>query len=229
MLTQLERTSRTSWARNIDQFRLIWPDTEVVRFLGHTARRGQRAGLRALDLGCGGGRHLACMAREGFEVYGVDYNPPSLELARQAVHAEGRTARLVTADIAVPPFADEQFDIVVAWGVLFNTTPDRTLVMMREIRRMLKPGGRLLANWRTVEDDLRHRGKQVAEQTYLLDEQADSLGLTGTLYTFSTRNDLDRVYERADLHVDNVERHDSWINNLSIYCSWWIVWATRTC
>ncbi|MBN1342021.1 MAG: methyltransferase domain-containing protein [Phycisphaerae bacterium] len=226
MLSQLEQVSRTSWERNIDEFRLIWPDTEVVRFLGHTARRGQRSGLRVLDLGCGGGRHLACVAREGFEGYGIDYNAVGLEQARQSVAAEGQPSRVVLADVADPPFADERFDIVLAWGVLFHTTPDRAVTMLRQIRRLLKPGGRMLANWRSDEDDMQHRGKRVDERTYLMGDDAES-GLAGTLYTFSARADLESTYAQADLRIDNLERRDLWINNLSMHCSWWIVWAGK--
>ena len=227
MLEQLEQVSRTSWERNIDEFRLVWPDTEVVRFLGKTVRRGERAGLRALDLGCGGGRHMACMAREGFDVWGVDYNAVGLEQARKAVMAEGQAARVALADVADPPFADGAFDIVLAWGVLFHTTPDRAVTMLREVRRMLKPGGHVLANWRSDQDDMRRRGKRVDERTYLMGEQAGAFGLTGTLYTFSSQADLERSYEQAGLRIDNVERRDLWINNLSMRCSWWIVWASR--
>ncbi len=227
MLTEVEQVSRDSWQRNIDEFRLIWPDTEVVRFLGHTVRRGERSGVRVLDLGCGGGRHLACMAREGFDVYGVDYNTVPLEQARQAVAAEGQNPRLVLADVGDPPFADEQFDVVLAWGVLFHTTPDRAVTMLRHIRRMLKPDGRVMANWRSDQDDMRSRGKRVDGGTYLMGEQAGAFGLTGTLYTFSTREDLEHRYEQAGLRIDNVERRDLWIDNMSMRCSWWIIWASR--
>ena len=227
MQGQLEQVSRASWQRNLDDYRMIWPDTEVVRFLGHTVPRSERSGWRVLDLGCGGGRHLACMAREGFEVHGLDYNTVALDQARRAVASEGQVPRLVLADVAEPPFGDQRFDVVLAWGVLFHTTSDRATTMLRHIRRMLKPGGRMLANWRSDEDDMRHRGKLVDGRTYLMDEQAGPLGLTGTLYTFSAQEDLEQSYDEADLHIDNLERRDLWIDDMSIRCSWWIVWASR--
>jgi hypothetical protein len=74
---------------------------------------------------------------------------------------------------------------------------------------------------------MQRRGKRVDERTYLMGEQAGAFGLTGTLYTFSSRSDLEYSYEQAGLWIDNVERRDLWINNLSMRCSWWIVWASR--
>lgn len=227
MLSEVEQISRRAWQQNIDQYRMIWPDTEVVRFMGHTVKRGERSGVRVLDLGCGGGRHLACLAREGFEVYGLDYNSVALDQARRAVTGEGQAARLALADVADPPFADGMFDIVLAWGVLFHTTTDRAETMLRQIRRMLRPGGRLLANWRVDEDDLRKRGRQIGDGTYLMSERASSFGLAGTLYTFNTRSSLENAYAQANLRIDNIERRDLWIDNLTTQCSWWIVWASR--
>lgn len=227
MLNPLEQESRAAWERNIDTHRLIWPDAEVVRFLGHSFARGERQGRRALDIGCGGGRHLACMAREGFEVYGLDYNVNALDQARRAVVREGQPGRVLLGDIAALPIADARLDVVVAWGVLFNTTADRSVTMLRQIRRVLKPDGRLLANWRTSHDDLRHRGKKIEGRTYLLSEEAGAFGLEGTLYSFYPRRDVEKIYERGGFRVDNIERRDLWINNLAVHCSWWIVWASK--
>ncbi len=227
MLDALEQTSRTAWEKNLDTHRLLWPDTEIVRFLGHAIPRGQRSGLRALDIGCGGGRHLACLAREGFEVFGLDYNLNALQQAGEAVRSEGKPSRMMLADVVNLPIGSEQFDLVLAWGLLFATTLDRSLSMMRRVREILRPGGRLLANWRTHVDDLRKTGKKVEGKTYVLGEKADAFSLSGTLYSFLNRKDVERLYARSGLTIDNIERRDLWINNLSVHCSWWIVWASR--
>ncbi len=241
MQSQLERVSRRAWQRNLDGFRLIWPDAEVVRFFGRLAPRGERSGIRVLDLGCGGGRHLACLTREGYEAWGVDYNEIGLAQAQEVVLAEGGEPRLALADVADPPYADGFFDAVLAWGILFHTTPDRAATMLSQIRRVLRPGGRVLSNWRSDEDDLRKQGRPVDPQrdgvcggeadalgkTYLMSGGAAVHGLEETLYTFSSREDLEDRYGQAGLAIDNLERRDLWINNMTMRCSWWIVWATK--
>ena len=99
-----------------------------------------------LDVGCGGGRtlqKLAAMAPEG-KVHGVDYAAGSVGAAR-ATNAQLIEAGRVTierASVSKLPFPDSKFDLVTAvetqyyWPDLVND--------MREIRRVLKPGGTLL-------------------------------------------------------------------------------------
>ena len=51
-------------------------DTEAARFLDELiARLGLRRGARALDLGCGAGRHSKYLASKGFQVTGMDLAP----------------------------------------------------------------------------------------------------------------------------------------------------------
>jgi len=99
-----------------------------------------------LDVGCGGGRtiqKLAAMATEG-KVSGIDYAQGSVAASR------GKNARLIQAgrveiqqaSVSQLPFPDNKFDLVTAvetqyyWPDLVND--------MREILRVLKPGGRLV-------------------------------------------------------------------------------------
>lgn len=103
-------------------------------------------GCVALDVGCGGGRtieKLAATATEG-KVYGVDYASGSVAVSRnknaQAI-AAGRV-KIKQASVSQLPFADNKFDVITAietqyyWPDLPND--------MREIFRVLKPGGALL-------------------------------------------------------------------------------------
>lgn len=97
---------------------------------------------RVLEVGCGAGTDLIRFARGGAIVTGVDLAPSSIRLAAQNFAHEGRKAELMVADGEALPFRDAQFDFVYAHGVVQYTTNDRALV--RECRRVLKPGGTAL-------------------------------------------------------------------------------------
>lgn len=93
---------------------------------------------RVLDIGCGTGELAERIARElGVEVVVADLSPRMVHLARE----RGLEARL--ADIEDLPFADGEFDCVVAAWVIYHA-PDRDRAI-RELARVLRPGGRLVA------------------------------------------------------------------------------------
>ncbi len=96
-------------------------------------------GRRVLEVGCGAGTDLIRFARNGANVAGVDLAPSSIALASTNFGLENRAAQLAVADGQALPFRDGCFDLVYAHGVVQYTTDDRALV--RECRRVLKPGG----------------------------------------------------------------------------------------
>lgn len=103
---------------------------------------GDVSGRRILDAGCGSGPLAAALHAKGAVVTGFDVSAAMIDLARQRL---GDDADLHVADLAAPlPFADAQFDDVVACLVLHYledwTNP------LAELRRVLKPGGRLLVS-----------------------------------------------------------------------------------
>jgi SAM-dependent methyltransferase len=117
------------------------------------ARVPARDGLRVLELACGSGivtRRLRAALPDSVSVVATDLNEAMLEYARQAMPAAGMEWR--AADMQALPFADESFDVVVCqFGLMFP--PDRPLAY-REARRVLAPGGLLLANvWGLLDEN----------------------------------------------------------------------------
>jgi SAM-dependent methyltransferase len=106
-----------------------------------------KAGMRVLDAGCGGGRHLCEAFRiRGVEVAGVDLGWDDLCKARGYLSLMARESRgrwlLSRADVTKLPFAEGVFDVVVCSEVLEHVEESRTAVS--ELVRVLKPGGDLV-------------------------------------------------------------------------------------
>jgi SAM-dependent methyltransferase len=98
----------------------------------------EAAPRRVLEVGCGWGELAEWLAREtGAEVVATDLSPHMVELARE----RGVDARL--ADVQELPFADGEFDVVVAAWMLYHV-PDLDRAVA-ELARVLRPGGRLIA------------------------------------------------------------------------------------
>jgi ubiquinone/menaquinone biosynthesis C-methylase UbiE len=104
--------------------------------------KANRRAWRALEIGCGPGRLVKPLSRHFGEIHGVDVSDEMIRLARQRL-ADIPHAHFHTTDGAsLPQFADASFDFIYSYAV-FQHIPSRDVVFeyMREIRRLLKPGG----------------------------------------------------------------------------------------
>jgi SAM-dependent methyltransferase len=100
---------------------------------------------RILDCGCGTGSNMALLSDFG-EPYGFDLTWSGLQLARE----HGRRG-LAHASIGAIPFADRTFDVVTSFDV-FQCLPDAVEQQaIREMARVLKPGGRVVMNVAALE------------------------------------------------------------------------------
>ncbi|MFE5506783.1 class I SAM-dependent methyltransferase [Amycolatopsis japonica] len=101
---------------------------------------GDVTGRRILDAGCGAGPLFEALRDRGAIVSGFDSSAKMLELARNRL---GDDAALRVADIGEPlPYPDGAFDDVIA-ALVLHYLEDWT-APLAEIRRVLKPGGRLI-------------------------------------------------------------------------------------
>lgn len=126
---------------------------------------------RVLEVGGGPGELSARIAAElGAEVVMVDLSPRMVELAR------ARGVDAVVGDVQSLPFPDESFDCAVAAWMLYHV-PDLDLGLA-ELRRVLRPGGRLVAvtNGRDHMLELRQlAGKRAWERRFRREEAVEVL------------------------------------------------------
>ena len=99
-----------------------------------------RAGERVLDLGCGAGRFLAALSAAGADPVGVEIAEEALERARRV--APIAEVRLLAPDGSIP-LEHASVDLVWCSEVLEHVADGAHL--LQEVRRVLRPGGRLLA------------------------------------------------------------------------------------
>lgn len=106
----------------------------------HLARRFRgRAGLAVLDTGCGTGKLLETLG---------EYRPHGLEYSADAIPWLRRRGldKVVRASICEMPYRDGAFDLVLCMDVLPCVAAPGDATAVREIARVLKPGGTLLVH-----------------------------------------------------------------------------------
>lgn len=148
----------------------------IGRAIGEFASDGELdrvydpAGLNVLDYGCGQGQEaLTLVARGARHVTGFDIADAEVEQARTAAAHAGvadRTTFLV-ADAHATPFADASFDLVVGRSILHHVDLEPAL---REIRRVLRPGGRALFAEPLWHNPLLRLGRRFTPSARTIDE-----------------------------------------------------------
>jgi SAM-dependent methyltransferase len=186
-------------------------------------KRGMR---RVLDLGCGAGRHLVFLARQGFEMYGTDIDPRGLARARSWLKQEGLSTYLAVADMGDLPYPDGFFDAVISMYVIHHNLVDGIRRTVAGVRRALRPGGWFFTTvnaWRDYKDG---RGLEIEPGTWLVRESDCDVPVPHHLFR---EDELQAVWEGFRILELERKTHewrdaDSGQPYLSAH---WEVWAER--
>jgi ubiquinone/menaquinone biosynthesis C-methylase UbiE len=128
---------------------MLWQAFGAYRlFRTLAAEHGRPLGAGpVLDFGCGWGRIIRFFLKDvsGNDLYGVDVNADVIEICRR----HDRWSRFAVVSPSGPlAFPDASFDLVCAFSVFSHFAEDVHALWLAEIRRVLKPGGLLIATTR---------------------------------------------------------------------------------
>ncbi len=105
-----------------------------------------QSGMRVLDLGCGRGEIVRHVARLGAASFGIDYARVALEMTRRVMADEPGTHGVARSDAKLLPFANGVFDRVLMFDVVEHLHPWELDTCLREVYRVLKPGGQIVVH-----------------------------------------------------------------------------------
>ncbi len=113
-------------------------------------------GQQVLDLGCGTGALTLRAACRRAKVKGIDVNARMLEIARQRVHEAGLTETIELAEMGVAELDSEEtgrYDAVMSGLCFSELSEDELVYTLKEVARILQPGGLLL-----IADEIKPQG-----------------------------------------------------------------------
>lgn len=127
----------------------LYPNEALVEFIGSCYFRipkPERKNIKILEVGCGSGANLWMMAKEGFEVHGLDSSAKGLQIAEDHLREKWSvSAKLKQGSFLELPYPDGMFDAVVDVVSLQHLGLEDSLAALCEIRRILKPQGRFFS------------------------------------------------------------------------------------
>ena len=130
---------------------------------------------RVLDLGCGSGRHVVYLAKNGFEVYGIDIAKSGIKIAKEWLKEEGLKANLKVGDIYKKlPYKDNFFDAIICIRTLNHGKIEWIRRCIKEMKRVLKPNGFIFVTIRKhvakkkIPNEKLYGIKWIAPRTYII-------------------------------------------------------------
>ena len=163
-----------------------------------------RANDAALEIGCGNGKFAFWNRRRVNHMVGID---PAPLFAAEAINA----VDLAQADARALPFAPASFSAVFSLDVMEHLTTADVVQMFKEIRRVLKPGGRAMIYSNTRERSLLQpliSGSRVVgkglERVGLADFRRDRLRKSDHVKDVATFDQLREVIDASGLQLERV-------------------------
>jgi SAM-dependent methyltransferase len=203
-----------------------YPAEEIVRFVARTYYRRPRGDVPILDWGCGAGVVSWFLCREGFTPVGFDGSLTALKKARERLENETGTAHFFQAEATRLPLRDASFEAIIDSAAMYANTLAHFRLMLRECRRLLRPGGKLFSTGLfEVGMSGYGTGIEIEPQTYR-DIESGPLAGRG-LSRFFRHEEIPDLWAECgfpDIRIDRLERTDQ--NGLH-RISYFMVEATR--
>jgi ubiquinone/menaquinone biosynthesis C-methylase UbiE len=182
----------------------LWGDPPVP--YAETAARifAENSAAVILDLPCGDGRNLPPLAQGAPIVLGCDTSPKAMAIAAKVTERAGVREKVVFMEMNAfaTGLLDNSVDGIFCWDLLGHLTkPEDAL---REFHRILRPGGRLIANQWTMNDCQVSDPliKEIAPKEYI-----DHFDFYCRFYD---REDLDALLESVGMTAESVEVQSWW-------------------
>ncbi len=212
--------SEKAWEKHYttDRSILVYPDEALVRMIKPCMDRRAGGPIHALDAGCGTGRHVKLLMELGAQsVTGLDTSFNALKVCRTlyaACYVQGTITRL--------PFRDSSYDAVVAWGSLHYTMKENLPLMLAEIRRVMKDGGRLFGTLRNSRDTHLKKGVNRGNDTWI----TNLSDIENSLVCFYNETELrEALGIFREYSFGMMER--SVMGDISSIISHWFFWAEK--
>lgn len=176
---------RSKWDKHYKRNKsvLLYPDENLVRMLQRYLRMtGENRSLKAVDLGCGSGRHLKLLSESGIStVIGIDNSFNALRICR-----DNYNSCLLQSDNRNIPLQNNSADIVIAWGSLHYNHKKELPPMIDEIYRIMRPEGVFLATLRSDNDTVMKKGVHIENNVW----QTDLNDIEGSIVSFYSEKEL---------------------------------------
>ncbi|OHC00870.1 MAG: hypothetical protein A3G70_07385 [Planctomycetes bacterium RIFCSPLOWO2_12_FULL_39_13] len=148
-----------------------YPTEHIVVFIAKNFYRiPDRRAIKILEIGCGSGCNLIYLAKEGFSAYGIDQSAYAIDMSKEFLLKNGCAAQTEMCCATSLPFHDNFFDACVESNSIHCNTTEDIKLMIKEILRVLKPGGKFFGIFISDKSDEFGKGIEIDGATFNLSD-----------------------------------------------------------
>jgi biotin carboxylase/2-polyprenyl-3-methyl-5-hydroxy-6-metoxy-1,4-benzoquinol methylase len=221
-IADFDKSNNEGWSKEIKKNVMLYPDTYIVSFIAKNfPDKEQNKKLKALDIGFGSGRNMKLFKDYNFQTYGIDYSQEACDAAKELFNLSNKEISCI--DLKEKPFGNEQFDVILSYGVIFFRDINNIKNDLRILYTNLKSSGKMMVNFRTKDDFLYKQGEMIDKHTFILNHP----NYNNMCYTFLDLDEVKTLLIETGFNIDNISRVDYHKNNLTEHHSWWIAEVTK--
>jgi len=204
-----------------------YPLETVIRWTFKSFPRSNAASTNLLDIGCGMGRHAIFFAREGYRTFATDISPIAIAALNEETSSTGLAIDAKVADCSAAPFDSGSMHGALSYAVLYYCPESSVDPSIREIRRVLAPGGKALLMVKATGDSRCQLGQKLSQFTYRVQPAPDNSWQSenGLDLLFFDRSDLETLFKSfSSMAIDRVT---ATYNNGALVNDDWIIQVTK--
>jgi 2-polyprenyl-3-methyl-5-hydroxy-6-metoxy-1,4-benzoquinol methylase len=118
-----------------------WDVNKAQPDLINLVKQGKINGQKILDIGCGSGDNAIYLAKQGFEVTGIDYAKKGIQLAKSRAEKSHTSVDFLVGDAFNLSWLNYQFDTVIDYGLYHNIPLEKLDKYLSSVEQVIKPNG----------------------------------------------------------------------------------------
>lgn len=190
-----EKSIQKGWQWSVVEDLTYWqiPDGFIMNLPFLT----KKPPAKVFDLGCGIGRHTVYFASLGYDVVAFDIEEDAVKRTKDWLKKEGLKAEVYQGKMTKIDQPDNYFDLVLAFNVIYHAFKPDIETTIKNIYRILKPGGYFFGTMLTKDKDQPFRDKTgvIDEQTIIKMDGAE----VGVPHFFSYYEDLLEFFKEFEI------------------------------
>ncbi len=169
---------------------IIYKQIPLYRFLDLCLQNAKSDNKSILDCGAGGDMPpLALFKAYGFNTSGIEIDEQAIKLAHAFAASQDLDLNIQTGDMTALPFQDARFDFVYSYNSIFHMKKVEIEKAVKELKRVLKPGGLMFVNFLSMDDF------RCGDGPHLGNNQYEQMDYEPVIHSYFEHDEADRYFE----------------------------------